>query len=176
MTSRAPSFANITTGVGHVLATSRSPESVFSSGERARPLGLVIARVTIVTVPSGATSEIDTESMPLPPGVVDIETSLGESRPEYRIEVNRELAPYVDVMIGNEEDFTASLGFEVKGADHSLSAIETDAFKAMIETADKPLAFDAQKFKHMTRAQWDAAAQAWHHWAPLLARWLEEAR
>jgi sugar/nucleoside kinase (ribokinase family) len=27
-------------------------------------------------------------------------------------EVNREIAKYVDVMIGNEEDFTASLGFE----------------------------------------------------------------
>jgi 2-dehydro-3-deoxygluconokinase len=50
-------------------------------------------------------------------------------------EVNREIAKYVDVMIGNEEDFTASLGFEVKGADESLSHIETDAFKAMIKTA-----------------------------------------
>jgi len=52
-------------------------------------------------------------------------------------EVNREIARYVDVMIGNEEDFTASLGFEVKGVDHSLSTIETEAFKAMIETAVK---------------------------------------
>jgi 2-dehydro-3-deoxygluconokinase len=52
-------------------------------------------------------------------------------------EVNREIAKHVDVMIGNEEDFTASLGFEVKGAGHHLSAIETDAFKAMIETAVK---------------------------------------
>jgi 2-dehydro-3-deoxygluconokinase len=52
-------------------------------------------------------------------------------------EVNREIAKHVDVMIGNEEDFTASLGFEVEGADHSLSQIETDAFKTMIETAVK---------------------------------------
>jgi 2-dehydro-3-deoxygluconokinase len=52
-------------------------------------------------------------------------------------EVNREIARYVDVMIGNEEDFTASLGFEVEGADHNLTNIETDAFKAMIETAVK---------------------------------------
>jgi 2-dehydro-3-deoxygluconokinase len=51
--------------------------------------------------------------------------------------VNREIARYVDVMIGNEEDFTASLGFEVEGVDHNLSAIETDAFKRMIETAVK---------------------------------------
>ena len=47
-------------------------------------------------------------------------------------EVNREIARYVDVMIGNEEDFTTSLGFEVEGADASLSHIETEAFKRMI--------------------------------------------
>jgi len=47
-------------------------------------------------------------------------------------EVNREIAKYVDVMIGNEEDFTASLGFEVAGLDHNISNIETDAFKQMI--------------------------------------------
>ena len=52
-------------------------------------------------------------------------------------EVNREIARHVDVMIGNEEDFTASLGFEVEGVDHTLSAIETDAFKRMIEAAVK---------------------------------------
>jgi len=52
-------------------------------------------------------------------------------------EVNREIAKHVDVMIGNEEDFTASLGFEVEGVDHNLSTIETEAFKRMIETAVK---------------------------------------
>ena len=52
-------------------------------------------------------------------------------------EVNREIAKYVDVMIGNEEDFTASLGFEVEGVDHNISSIELDAFKAMIESAVK---------------------------------------
>ena len=52
-------------------------------------------------------------------------------------EVNREIARHVDVMIGNEEDFTASLGFEVQGVDHAISTIETDAFRKMIETAVK---------------------------------------
>jgi len=52
-------------------------------------------------------------------------------------EVNREIAKFVDVMIGNEEDFTASLGFEVEGVDHAISTIETDAFKKMIEKAVK---------------------------------------
>jgi 2-dehydro-3-deoxygluconokinase len=52
-------------------------------------------------------------------------------------EVNREIAKFVDVMIGNEEDFTASLGFEVEGVDHAISEIETGAFKKMIEKAVK---------------------------------------
>jgi len=42
-------------------------------------------------------------------------------------EVNREIAKYVDVMIGNEEDFTASLGFEVEGLDTISARFETDA-------------------------------------------------
>jgi 2-dehydro-3-deoxygluconokinase len=52
-------------------------------------------------------------------------------------EVNKEIAKYVDVMIGNEEDFTASLGFHVEGADENLLHIDVTAFKKMIETAVK---------------------------------------
>jgi 2-dehydro-3-deoxygluconokinase len=52
-------------------------------------------------------------------------------------EVNREIARYVDVMIGNEEDFTACLGFPVEGADENLLQIDVTAFKKMIETAVK---------------------------------------
>jgi len=47
-------------------------------------------------------------------------------------EVNREVAPYVDVMIGNEEDFTAALGFAVDGVDANLSELEIDSFATMI--------------------------------------------
>jgi 2-dehydro-3-deoxygluconokinase len=52
-------------------------------------------------------------------------------------EVNKEIAKYVDVMIGNEEDFTACLGFHVEGADEHLLQIDVTAFKKMIETAVK---------------------------------------
>jgi 2-dehydro-3-deoxygluconokinase len=38
-------------------------------------------------------------------------------------------------MIGNEEDFTACLGFQVEGADEHLLHLDVSAFKAMIETA-----------------------------------------
>ena len=50
-------------------------------------------------------------------------------------EVNREIARFIDVMIGNEEDFTASLGFEVEGVDENLSALQVDKFAAMIAKA-----------------------------------------
>ena len=50
-------------------------------------------------------------------------------------EVNRELAPLVDVMIGNEEDFTACLGFEVEGLDEHHSKLDVENFRRMIERA-----------------------------------------
>ncbi|MGD8847312.1 MAG: sugar kinase [Desulfobacteraceae bacterium] len=52
-------------------------------------------------------------------------------------EVNRKLAQYVDVMIGNEEDFTACLGFTVDGVDENLSDLPIENFKKMIQLAVK---------------------------------------
>src|ERR1051325_5518064 len=51
------------------------------------------------------------------------------------VAVNRELAPLVDVMIGNEEDFTAALGFEVEGLDEHHSKLDVRKFQSMIERA-----------------------------------------
>jgi 2-dehydro-3-deoxygluconokinase len=48
-------------------------------------------------------------------------------------EVNCELVGLVDVLLGNEEDFTAALGFEVEGLDENLSALDTANFARMIE-------------------------------------------
>jgi 2-dehydro-3-deoxygluconokinase len=52
-------------------------------------------------------------------------------------EVNRELAPLIDVMLGNEEDFTACLGFEVPGTTADLTDLETEGFQAMIGEVTK---------------------------------------
>jgi 2-dehydro-3-deoxygluconokinase len=52
-------------------------------------------------------------------------------------EVNKRIANYVDVMIGNEEDFTACLGFEVEGVDENISNIDIGKFRNMIEEAVK---------------------------------------
>jgi len=52
-------------------------------------------------------------------------------------EVNRKIASLVDVMIGNEEDFTAALGYTVEGLDKDISSIDPANFKRMIERAVK---------------------------------------
>ena len=46
--------------------------------------------------------------------------------------VNRRIARYVDVMIGNEEDFSAALGFEIPGVDENVSDFEVASFRTMI--------------------------------------------
>ncbi|MEE1247272.1 MAG: sugar kinase [Acutalibacteraceae bacterium] len=52
-------------------------------------------------------------------------------------EVNKEIAKYIDVMIGNEEDFTACLGFEIEGNDENLKELNLDGYIKMIEKAAK---------------------------------------
>jgi 2-dehydro-3-deoxygluconokinase len=56
-------------------------------------------------------------------------------------EVNRRLAPHVDVMIGNEEDFSSALGFVVQGLDENISKVEASAFKEMIRTVVREFPF-----------------------------------
>ncbi|HEY4299361.1 MAG TPA: sugar kinase [Candidatus Didemnitutus sp.] len=81
-------------------------------------------------------------------------------------EVNREIARHVDVMIGNEEDFTASLGFKVAGADEHLSAVDTTAFQAMIATAVQAypnFKVAATTLRHViTASSNDWSAILWH--------------
>ncbi len=52
-------------------------------------------------------------------------------------EVNQEIAKYVDVMIGNEEDFTACLGFEIEGNDKDLKQLNLAGYEKMINQAAK---------------------------------------
>jgi len=76
-------------------------------------------------------------------------------------EVNREIAKYVDVMIGNEEDFTACLGFKVE-VDENLLELDVSAFKKMIETAVREypnfnvVATTLRAAKTATRNDWAA--------------------
>jgi 2-dehydro-3-deoxygluconokinase len=81
-------------------------------------------------------------------------------------EVNREIARHVDVMIGNEEDFTACLGFHVEGVDEHISKIDVTAFKKMIEQAVKTFpnfkvtATTLRAVKSATRNDWGAICWA----------------
>lgn len=81
-------------------------------------------------------------------------------------EVNRELASQVDVMIGNEEDFTACLGFEVEGLDEHHSKLDVGNFRKMIEraVADYPnfrvVATTLRNAKTATVNDWGAVCYA----------------
>lgn len=52
-------------------------------------------------------------------------------------EINKEIAKYVDVMIGNEEDFTACLGFEIEGNDTNFKELNLNGYKKMVNEAAK---------------------------------------
>jgi 2-dehydro-3-deoxygluconokinase len=85
--------------------------------------------------------------------------SLGEKKQAQ--EVNRRIAPHVDVMLGNEEDFSAALGFEVRGMDEHHSAYEVDSFKEMIGKVVKEYPFQVvattlRKAKTATLNDWGA--------------------
>ena len=76
-------------------------------------------------------------------------------------EVNRLIAPFVDVMLGNEEDFSAALGYEVPGMDEHISKFGIDGFKQMIAKAVKDYPFQVvattlRKAKTATVNDWGA--------------------
>lgn len=56
---------------------------------------------------------------------------------EKAIKTTKDLIPYMQVLIGNEEDFQKVLGFEVEGGDENLSKLEVDAYKDMVKRVVK---------------------------------------
>ena len=81
-------------------------------------------------------------------------------------DVNKEIAKYVDVMIGNEEDFTACLGFEIEGNDENLKTLNLDGYKKMINKAAaaypnfKAVATTLRTVKTATINDWSAICWA----------------
>jgi 2-dehydro-3-deoxygluconokinase len=76
-------------------------------------------------------------------------------------EVNRRVAPFVDVMLGNEEDFSAALGYEVPGMDEHLSTFGVEGFQQMIAKVVKDYPFQVvattlRKAKTATQNDWGA--------------------
>ena len=77
-------------------------------------------------------------------------------------EVNRQLAPLVDVLFGNEEDFTAALGFRVEGVDENHSELAPENFQRMITGVAqaypnlRAIATTLRNAKTATRNDWGA--------------------
>ena len=84
--------------------------------------------------------------------------------PQRAREINRRLARHVDVMIGNEEDFTACLGLEVDGIDIILGELDTASFRSMIDHAStefpnlKVIATTLRAVRTATLNDWGAIA------------------
>ena len=83
---------------------------------------------------------------------------------ERAMQVNRELAPLIDVMIGNEEDFNMALGFEVEGVDESLSKLDPKKFMAMIEEVVKVY----PNFKGVATTLRNAKTATFNDWGAVL--------
>jgi 2-dehydro-3-deoxygluconokinase len=67
------------------------------------------------------------------------------------IEVNRRLVERVDVLLGNEEDFTAALGFEVPGLDPGLIDLDIASFSAMIDLVVARISAPVDRGHHLAR-------------------------
>lgn len=88
-------------------------------------------------------------------------------------EVNQKLAAEVDVLIGNEEDFEASLGIELEGSNQSYQGLNLDSYKKMVERAVQIypnlelIAVTLREVKSASRNDWSAIA--WSKASGLLA-------
>jgi 2-dehydro-3-deoxygluconokinase len=81
--------------------------------------------------------------------------------------VNTEIVRHVDVLLGNEEDFDACLGFEVPDADPDLRDLDVSSFRRMIARVTEELphlsvvATTLRGVRTATRNDWSAIA-----WSP----------
>ena len=79
-------------------------------------------------------------------------------------EINREIAQYVDVMLGNEEDFTAALGYKVEGLDEDYSKLDPSNFKKMISKVVK----DYPDFKAVATTLRNAKTASKNDWGAVI--------
>ncbi len=82
-------------------------------------------------------------------------------------QVNRRIAPLVDVMIGNEEDFTKAFGYEVPGVDKDLSKLDPAGFEQMITQVVK----DFPNFKAVATTLRNARTASTNDWGAIL--WMD---
>ncbi len=75
--------------------------------------------------------------------------------------VNWELVPLVDVVVGNEEDFSAALGYSLPGANESFTDFHAGAFKDTLaqvarELPSAVIAVTLRRARSATRNDWGA--------------------
>jgi 2-dehydro-3-deoxygluconokinase len=75
-------------------------------------------------------------------------------------QVNRDLAPLVDVMIGNEEDFTNCLGLTVAGADPDRNVLPVEAYKSMMDDVTRQFP-NLSVTATTLRTAWSASRNDW---------------
>jgi 2-dehydro-3-deoxygluconokinase len=81
-------------------------------------------------------------------------------------QVNRAVLPFVDVLLGNEEDFTAALGYEVAGLDENHARVGEANFQSMMKTVRSEfsnlsvVAVTLRTAKSASRNDWGAIALA----------------
>lgn len=155
------------TAVSHMKSGDVDWENLFSCGVRWFHTGGIFAAL------SQTTPQVAREAMEAARrhGVIvsydlNYRPSLwkGIGGPEKAREVNRELAGLVDVLFGNEEDFSIALGFETEGIDEHHSSLPADSFKKMMAgvRAEFPqlqvVATTLRVAKTATRNDWGAIA------------------
>jgi len=85
--------------------------------------------------------------------------------PARAAEVNRELLRHVDVVVGNEEDFRAALGFRVAGVDEQFTRLEPERYGEMLEAVEREypnlalLAATLRTVRSATRNDWSAVCR-----------------
>lgn len=79
-------------------------------------------------------------------------------------EINREIAQYVDVMIGNEEDFSAALGFKLESAGKGFKGLDINNYKEMIRT----VAAEYPNFKAIATTLRDVVTATVNDWSAIL--------
>jgi len=79
-------------------------------------------------------------------------------------EVNHEIAKYVDVVLGNEEDFSAVLGYEIEAVDDSFQDLKVESYKTMINKVTK----DYPNMKAAAATFRDVQTACLNYWGALL--------
>lgn len=156
---------------GHTAVSQLTPEQLdteqmFSSGVRMLHTGGIFAALgaqtaeVALTVMRAAQQAGTRVSFDL-----NYRPSLWLERQDGRMppEVNKELVASTDILFGNEEDFTAALGYEVQGLDLT-QALDPEAYRAML----RRVAEDFPRLRMIATSLREVQSASVNRWGGLL--------